>query len=74
MVRSCANSAGSEPVFIPCGAGEGEGHVLWVVYNGDGNTNELLIINAQKFEDEPAAIIKLGARIPFRFHGNSVRA
>lgn len=66
--------AGGEPVFVPSGNGEDEGHILSVVYNADTQLSELHVVDAQRFSEEPVAIVKLNARVPFGFHGNFVPA
>jgi carotenoid cleavage dioxygenase len=68
------NCAGGEPVFVGSSNSEAEddGYILSVVYNGDTELSELHIIDAQTFSAQPLAIVKLGARVPFGFHGNFV--
>jgi carotenoid cleavage dioxygenase len=65
--------AASEGVFVPLGAGEDEGYVLAPVYDAKTNTSDVLVIDAQRFEAPPVAVIELGVRIPFGFHGDFVR-
>ena len=43
-----------------------------VVYNGDTQLSELHIIDAQNFQSNPLAVVKLNARVPFGFHGNFI--
>lgn len=62
--------AGGEPVFVSTGAAEDEGYILSVVYNGEDQLSELHIIDARNFAAAPVAVVKLGARVPFGFHGN----
>jgi carotenoid cleavage dioxygenase len=66
--------AGGEPVFVESANAEAEdaGYILSVVYNGDTQLSELHIIDAQNFQSEPLAIVKLNARVPFGFHGNFI--
>ena len=69
-----SDCAGGEPVFIPTGDAEDEGLILSVVYNGTTNLSEVHVIDAQDFTAAPVAIVKLGVRVPFGFHGNFVPA
>ncbi len=66
--------AAGEPIFVPTGDAEDEGYILSVVYNETANVSEVRIIDAQNFEAEPVAIVKLNTRVPFGFHGNFVPA
>ena len=67
------NNAGGEPVFVATGDAEDEGYIISVIYNGDTDTSEVHIIDAQHFDTDPVAIVKLGTRVPFGFHGNFVQ-
>jgi carotenoid cleavage oxygenase len=66
-----ARSAG-EGVFVPRGAGEDEGYVLAAVYDANTHMSDVIVIDAQRFEARPLAVIHLPARIPYGFHGNFV--
>jgi carotenoid cleavage dioxygenase-like enzyme len=68
--------AADEPVFVPrCAAApEGDGYVIALVYRAATNTSDLLILNAQDIDGEPAAVLKLPRRVPSGFHGNFVAA
>ena len=68
------NCAGGEPVFVESANGDAEdaGYILSVVYNGDTQLSELHIIDAQNFQSNPLAVVKLNARVPFGFHGNFI--
>ena len=66
--------AASEGVFVPVGAGEDEGYILSVVYDGGSGASHLRIIDAQDFAAPPVAKIQLPARVPFGFHGNWIAA
>ncbi|MFT5013261.1 MAG: carotenoid cleavage dioxygenase [Patiriisocius sp.] len=68
------NKSAGEPVFVPYGAGEDEGYILSVVYCADSNLSEVHILDAHQFGEKPLAIVELGARVPFGFHGNFVPA
>ena len=61
-----------EFVFVPAcaGAGEDAGWLMGFVINVAGDTTELVILDAQRFEAEPIATIRLPHRIPPGFHGN----
>jgi all-trans-8'-apo-beta-carotenal 15,15'-oxygenase len=62
----------SEPVFVPrsVDAGEADGFVLTVVYDGVEDSSYLAILDAQAMDREPLAICPLQHRIPMGFHGN----
>ncbi|NHN89515.1 carotenoid oxygenase family protein [Acetobacter conturbans] len=61
-----------EPVFVPHPDGETEDHgwVLAVWYDPRRNASELVILDAQKFDGEPVARIRLDHHVPLGFHGN----
>jgi carotenoid cleavage dioxygenase len=63
-----------EFVFVPADAdaGEDEGWLIGLVIDLNDETSELVILNAQDFEGEPQARIKIPHRIPPGFHGNWV--
>lgn len=72
------NCAGGEPVFVPTGdaatAAEDEGYILSVVYNATTHASELHVLDAQAFDAPALAVVKLGTRVPYGFHGNFVAA
>lgn len=61
-----------EPIFIPknTNSKEGDGFVLTYVYRKLENRSDLVILDAQKLDQEPLAIIQFPHRIPFGFHGS----
>ncbi|MEM7409417.1 MAG: carotenoid oxygenase family protein [Myxococcota bacterium] len=63
-----------EPVFVPRHetAAEDEGWLLAYTYDTERDTSEVVILDAQHFEEEPVAVIDLPGRVPFGFHGNWV--
>jgi carotenoid cleavage dioxygenase len=63
-----------EPVFVPrsADAAEDDGWVLAYVYDAERDGTDVVILNAQDFDGEPAATIQLPRRVPFGFHGNWV--
>jgi carotenoid cleavage dioxygenase-like enzyme len=67
-----SDCAGGEPIFVPTGPAEDCGYILSVVYNSSTNCSELHIIDAQQFEADAVAVVKLNTRVPFGFHGNFV--
>lgn len=69
-----ASCAAGEPVFIPTGEAEDKGYILSVVFDSVTQLSEVRVIDAQNFSAPPVAIVKLGARVPFGFHGNFVPA
>ena len=64
----------SEPVFVsnPDGIDEDDGWVLSYVYQPERDKSEVLILNSQDIEGEPAVVIELPVRVPAGFHGNWV--
>jgi carotenoid cleavage oxygenase len=64
----------SEAVFIPASevAGEDEGWLLSVVYDGDRDGSDLVILDARDFGGDPVATVRLPQRVPFGFHGSWV--
>lgn len=71
-----AGDAISEAVFTPASpdAPEGEGWLTAVVYRGQLNLSELVVLNAQDVAAGPVASAKMPRRAPFGFHGNWVNA
>ncbi len=61
-----------EFVFVPASAdaAEDEGWLLGLVINTAEETTDLVILDAQAFEDGPVATVRLPHRIPPGFHGN----
>lgn len=61
-----------EPIFIPHPQATAEDHgwVLTVWYDPKRNASDLVIQDAQRFEAEPVAIVRLDHRVPIGFHGN----
>jgi carotenoid cleavage dioxygenase len=66
------NDAANEPVFVPrcTDAPEGDGWLLAVVWRGDENRSDLLVLDAQHVDREPLATVQLPHRVPNGFHGN----
>ena len=62
----------SEGVFVPASAdaAEDEGWVLSVVYDGERDGSDLVILDATDFAGPPVATVTLPQRVPFGFHGN----
>jgi len=63
-----------EPVFVPRGddTDEDDGWIMSYRHDAERNTAEVVILHAQDFLGEPVAVIDLGVRVPFGFHGNWV--
>jgi carotenoid cleavage dioxygenase len=61
-----------EFVFVPAfpDSAEDEGWLIGLVVDLPQETTELVILNAQAFEGEPVASIRLPHRVPPGFHGN----
>jgi carotenoid cleavage dioxygenase-like enzyme len=69
--RTFRGGAG-EAIFVPESAtsGEDEGFVLSLVYDTEREATDLLVLHAQDFTGEPAAVVHLPVRVPYGFHGN----
>jgi carotenoid cleavage dioxygenase len=63
-------SAG-EAVFAPASpdAGEGEGYVMAIVYDGGRDASDLVILDATDFTGPEVARVHLPQRVPYGFHG-----
>lgn len=61
-----------EAVFAPTASNQAEddGYLLLFVYDAVTNQSEFLILDAQNFQDEPLARIKMPRRIPHGLHGS----
>ena len=62
-----------EPVLAAspgAGTAEDDGWIMAYVYDSDKDSSDVVILNAQDFDGEPAATIHLPRRVPFGFHGN----
>ncbi|MES2096961.1 MAG: carotenoid oxygenase family protein [Pseudomonadota bacterium] len=55
-------------------APEGDGWMIGLVVDLPNETTDLVMIDAQKFEDTPVASIRIPHRVPPGFHGNWVAA
>ena len=49
---------------------EADGYLLTVVFRGNENRSDLVILDAQNVKAGPIATAKLPVRVPFGFHGN----
>lgn len=60
----------SEPIFVPKpnGTAEDEGWLLTLVFDGQQERSELVILNAQDLQ--PEARLKLKHHVPYGLHGN----
>jgi carotenoid cleavage dioxygenase-like enzyme len=70
-VVPCPDVVG-EPIFVPrhAGAEEGDGWLLVVVFRGEEQRSDLLVLDARNVERAPVATVRLSHRVPFGFHGN----
>lgn len=61
-----------EPLFVPRkgATGEDDGYVLVIYRHGQTKTSELLILDAQNFDAEPIARVKISDWLPASVHGN----
>jgi carotenoid cleavage dioxygenase-like enzyme len=58
-----------EALFVPAGAGEGEGYVLSFVYDHVADTSVLAVFESDRLDRGPIAEVDLPRRVPFGFHG-----
>ncbi len=67
--------AAGEPVFVarPGGVAEDDGWLVTYVHDGNNDSTEFVVIDAQDFARGYVARVKLPQRVPFGFHGNWVR-
>lgn len=65
-----------EFVFVPAheNSAEDEGWMIGLVVDLPHETTDLVIIDAQKFDSEPVASIRIPHRVPPGFHGNWIAA
>ncbi len=66
-----AGQAAGEAVFVPAsaGAGEDEGWLLALVYDGGRDATDLVILDATDFTGPEVARVHLPQRVPYGFHG-----
>jgi carotenoid cleavage dioxygenase len=66
--------AAGEPVFVgrPGSVAEDDGWLVTFVHDGNTNSAEFVVIDAQDFARGYVARVKLPQRVPFGFHGNWV--
>ncbi|KAL2607817.1 hypothetical protein R1flu_026390 [Riccia fluitans] len=69
------NTIYSEPVFVarPGSTEEDDGWIVTYVHNEATNISEMIIIDAQNFDEEPLARISLPQRVPYGFHGTYIK-
>jgi carotenoid cleavage dioxygenase len=62
----------SEFVFEPrsAAAAEGDGWLMGYVVDGTRRTSEFVILDTQRFDGEPEAVVEIPHAIPLGFHGN----
>ena len=66
-----ADSGVQEPTFVPRapGAAEGDGYLLVLVNRLSQLRSELAILDAQRLEDGPVALVRMPTRVRSTFHG-----
>ena len=64
----------SEPVFVPRSqwAEEGDGWLLAVAWRAQERRSDLIVLDTAGIAQGPVAMVQLGHRVPFGFHGNWV--
>ena len=65
---------GAEPVFAPASAeaGEDEGWVISLTHDEGSGESRLIIVDAQRFDAPPVAVVHLPQRVPYGAHGSWV--
>jgi carotenoid cleavage dioxygenase len=58
-----------EAVFIPRGEDDAAGWLATFVYDPVADTSDLVLLDAARIEEEPAAVIRLPQRVPQGLHG-----
>jgi carotenoid cleavage dioxygenase len=63
-----------EAIFVPpaVGTANGEGYVMQLVDRHESGTTDLLILDAQRIDELPAATLRIPIRMPGGLHGNWV--
>jgi carotenoid cleavage dioxygenase len=66
--------APGEPVFVPrsADAAEGDGWVLTLRYDREQDRSDFVVLDANDFGGEPAAVVQLPRRVPIGLHGSWV--
>jgi all-trans-8'-apo-beta-carotenal 15,15'-oxygenase len=59
----------TEPIYAPAGDRPGQGWVLTVVFDGDRNSSEVWVYDAEQLDAEPVCRLALPSVVPFGFHG-----
>ena len=61
-----------EPCFVPRPGSnsEDDGYVVSYVYDEASNKSDLVILDANRFVDDPVAVIHLPVRVPNGLHGS----
>ncbi len=61
-----------EPVFVPrkAGAAEGDGWVVALIYRGEEDQSDFVVLDAQDVAAGPIASARIPRRVPHGFHGN----
>ena len=72
VYRLPEGDAVSEPVFVPrgAGAGEGDGDLMATIFRGSENRSDLAPFDAAAPDAGPIALAELSHRAPDGFHGN----
>ncbi|KAL3697020.1 hypothetical protein R1sor_011096 [Riccia sorocarpa] len=65
----------SEPVFVPRPGAtqEDDGWIVSYVHNISTDMSDMIIIDAQTFEKQPLARLRLPQKVPFGFHGAYIK-
>jgi carotenoid cleavage dioxygenase-like enzyme len=69
------NSTVQEAIFVPpsgTDTANGEGYVMQLVDRHETGTTDLLILDAQRIDEPPAATLRIPIRMPGGLHGNWV--
>lgn len=61
-----------EPVFVPSGPAEGEGHLVAMVLDADAGSTHAAVFDASRIEDGPVARCHFDEALPISFHGTFI--
>lgn len=64
----------SEPAFVPRGEDEDDGWLLHFRWDPDRDQTDLVVLDAQAFQDSPVAVVHLPFRVQFGFHSSWISA
>lgn len=60
---------GGEPIFVPHGTADDEGFISMFLWNQKTKISTFVLYNAQTFDPEPVAELRIPHKVPLGFHG-----